>query len=406
MTGSPAATNPGTGHAGERDCPTCGQGRMQVFYRVAEVPTNSCILLETEAAAREWPKGEIALAACERCGFVANIAFDKALTEYSSRYEETQGFSPTFRKFHEQLAEELVQRHGLRGKRIVEIGCGKGEFLHLLCALGDNRGLGFDPAYVPARDQTLRGEQVEFVADYFSSRYRVEEADFVACKMTLEHILETGPFVHEIRQSVHGRDDTVVFIQVPEATRILGQCAFEDVYYEHCSYFTPASLATLMETHGFRVLRTDITYGDQYLTVEASYGGGPEPDLAARAREVGELQAMVASFPQRVADKMRRWRDDIRARAAAGQRILIWGSGSKGVAFLSSLGLDELIREAVDINPHRRGFFMPGGGQRIVSPEDLPALEPDYIVVMNAVYLDEIRAMLADKGLSPELAAL
>ncbi len=405
--GSPVSAGPSAADSlSERACPTCQGGQMRVFYRVAEVPSNSCILLETEAAARDWPKGEIALAACNRCGFVANIAFDKALTEYSARYEETQGFSPTFQKFHRELAEELVERHGLRGKRIVEIGCGKGEFLHLLCALGANRGLGFDPAFVPSRDQSLQGEQVEFIADYFSERYQVDEADFVACKMTLEHILETGSFVQEIRRSVHGRDDTVVFIQVPEATRILGQCAFEDVYYEHCSYFTPASLATLMEVHGFRVLRTDVTYGDQYLTVEACYGGGPEPDLVARAREVQALQAMVASFPQRVADKMRRWRDDVHARAAAGQRVMIWGSGSKGVAFLSSLGLDELIRHAVDINPHRQGFHMPGGGQRIVSPDELHELQPDYIIVMNAVYLDEIRSMLAEKGLAPELAAL
>ncbi|HHQ13887.1 MAG TPA: SAM-dependent methyltransferase, partial [Chromatiales bacterium] len=151
----------------ERLCPTCGEGRMRVFFEIEDVPTNSCILLETEEAARAWPRGRVALAFCGECGFVLNVAFDPALTEYSERYEETQGFSPTFQKFHRQLATELVERHGLKHKKIVEIGCGKGEFLHLLCSIGENSGLGFDPAYIADREQPVTGSDVQFVADYF-----------------------------------------------------------------------------------------------------------------------------------------------------------------------------------------------------------------------------------------------
>ena len=67
-----------------------------MFHEVANVPTNSCILLETRAEALAYPRGDIRLAFCPNCGFVFNAAFDQRLTEYSGRYEETQGFSPTF----------------------------------------------------------------------------------------------------------------------------------------------------------------------------------------------------------------------------------------------------------------------------------------------------------------------
>ena len=59
-----------------------------------------------------------------------------------------------------ELRDELrVSRHalreaykeGLRGKDIIEIGCGKGEFLLLLCEMGNNRGTGFDPGFVSER---------------------------------------------------------------------------------------------------------------------------------------------------------------------------------------------------------------------------------------------------------------
>jgi len=385
-------------------CPACELGEMEIFYRLESVPSNSCILLETPEAARSYPKGTIELGFCAECGFISNTAFDQRLTEYSGRYEETQGYSPTFRAFHEKLAKNLIDRHDLHGKRVVEIGCGKGEFLHMLCAYGDNRGLGFDPSYREDREQPIKGDDVEFVTDYFSESYEVDEADFVACKMTLEHIPRVKRFIASVRKAVHGHPDSVVFFQVPEAKRILSECAFEDIYYEHCSYFTPESLSLLFENIGFDVLGTDIEYGDQYLTVEARYGGNGE-ETSANV-ELSDLREMVRSFPARVRETIDRWRDDVASRHAKGQKVVLWGSGSKGVSFLTTLGLTDEIDAVVDINPNRQGYFMAGTGHRIVSPEQLAEIRPDYVVVMNRVYTDEIRRMLADLSLEPEIAAL
>jgi hypothetical protein len=35
------------------------------------------------------------------------------------------------------------------------------------------------------------------------------------------------------------RDDTAVFFETPDAKRVLAEGAFWDIYYEHCSYFSP-----------------------------------------------------------------------------------------------------------------------------------------------------------------------
>jgi hypothetical protein len=86
---------------------------------------------------------------------------------------------------------------------------------------------------------------------------------------------------------------------------------------------------------------------------------------------------------------------------------VIWGSGSKGVSFLTGVtGAAESVAYAVDINPYRRGYFMPGTGQEIVGPAQLSEIRPDVVVVMNSVYVPEIKAMLAELGLNPELHAL
>ena len=50
---------------------------------------------------------------------------------------------------------------------------------------------------------------------------------------------------------------------------------------------------------------------------------------------------------------------------------MIWGAGSKGVAFLSMLGVGDEVDYAVDVNPGKHGMFMPGTGHEIVSPNRL-----------------------------------
>ena len=85
---------------------------------------------------------------------------------------------------------------------------------------------------------------------------------------------------------------------------------------------------------------------------------------------------------------------------------MIWGAGSKGVGFLSTLGISDEIACAVDVNPAKHGMFMPGTGHEIVGPERLREVRPGLVVVMNPVYADEIRHDLEQLGVSAEVDAL
>jgi len=106
---------------------------MLVFYEVTNVPVNSVLLVTTRDEAVNFQTGDITLAACPHCGFISNITFDEKLTQYTARYEATQGYSPTFNKFHQALAQGLIDRYDLHGKDIIEIGCDKGDFITMLC---------------------------------------------------------------------------------------------------------------------------------------------------------------------------------------------------------------------------------------------------------------------------------
>jgi SAM-dependent methyltransferase len=374
---------------------------VSIFYEVEQVPAHSVLLMPTQAEALNYPRGEVALGFCRGCGFIFNAAFDPEMPEYSSRYEETQGFSPTFNAFHRDLAGRLIERHDLRGKEVIEIGCGKGEFLTLLCELGGNRGVGFDPAYVSERNRSEARDRITFIKDFYSEKYAHYRGDLICCKMTLEHIPRPAELVSVLRRSVGDRRDTVLFFQVPDVTRILREGAFWDVYYEHCSYFSPGSLARLFRRCGFDVLSLERAYGGQYLTIEGRPGDGASSGV--REDDLEDLARDVAHFSGEARRQVDTWRRTLRRFQQEGRRAVLWGSGSKGVAFLTTLGAREEIAYVVDINPYRNGTYMAGTGQKIVSPCFLREYRPDVVIAMNPVYREEILWDLRQMGLNPEL---
>ncbi len=210
---------------GQDRCPGCGGSGCRNIYSVADIPTNSCMLIPDREAALNVPTGDLELRFCPSCGFIFNGLWRHDATVYAKGYEETQAYSPTFNNFQRSIAEMLVERYGLRGKRILEIGCGKGEFLAMICEMGGNFGLGFDPGFVPGRFGEISNGHVEIVADYFDENTKVDPGDLICCKMTLEHISEVGQFIRNIRTLI-GQRETAVLFQIPDASRILDALAF------------------------------------------------------------------------------------------------------------------------------------------------------------------------------------
>ncbi len=384
-------------------CPSCGTPGMDVFYEVNQVPVHSVLLMNTREEALGYTKRDIALALCHVCGFISNIAFDASVHEYSAKYEETQGFSGTFNKFHRTLAQNLIDRHNLRNKDIIEIGCGKGEFLSMICELGNNRGVGFDPAYIPERNNSAAKDKITFITDFYSEKYTSYHADAVICKMTLEHIPDTEAFIKTVRRSIGDRFDTLVFFQIPDVTRVLKDIGFWDIYYEHCSYFSPGSLGRLFRKCGFDVLALGTEYDGQYLMIEAKPSKGTPTSPLPEENDLKSIHDDVENFSKNIGPTLERWRsilDDVRRE---GKKAVIWGGGSKGVAFLTTLHIENEIAYAVDINPYKHGTFMAGTGQEIVGPEFLKTYQPDVVIVMNPIYCDEIQKDLDKLGVKARL---
>lgn len=387
-------------------CPACGGSSTELFHEVRNVPVNSCILVPSREEAVGFGRGDLRLAFCSGCGFIWNTAFDRALAEYSGRYEETQGYSPRFVAFARDLAQDWIDRHGLRDRTVLEIGCGKGEFLQMLCEIGPNDGIGIDPSYHPDRLVGEATARMRFIQDFYSEAYSDLSADAVVCRHTLEHIPHVEEFVRSVRRALGDRHSTVVLFELPDVYRVLEEIAFWDIYYEHCSYFTLGSLTRLFRRAGFEPVRLSVEFDDQYLILEAFPTDSPSSAYLAGEDDLEATGKAVRRFAQEYPATINRWKSELHELSSAGRKVVIWGAGSKGVSYLTTLGVVDEIPYAVDVNPHKHGMFMAGTGQEIVSPDFLRSYQPDDVVVMNPIYVDEITAMLRDLGLDPEVRAV
>jgi C-methyltransferase C-terminal domain len=122
-----------------------------------------------------------------------------------------------------------------------------------------------------------------------------------------------------------------------------------------------------------------------------------------------ELQALsrrVASFEECYRNKLDLWNRELDRLCEKGSRIVVWGAGSKGISFLNVVKAADEIRYVVDINPYKQKKYVVGTGQQIIAPEFLREYQPDTVVVLNPIYLDEIRHDLQRIGVPAKLVAV
>ena len=382
------------------DCPSCGATCSGAFFVLPGAPVVCNVLCDSAAQARAVPHGDIRLVVCPSCGLVFNEAFDPDAIKYSGEYENALHFSAVFREHESWLVRTLVEEMGVRDALVAEIGCGDGHFLGALCEAGDNRGVGFDPAFDEARHASSLHRRVRVTAEHFdASKLAGERLGAVCCRHVLEHIPVPRPFVQGLREQLES-PETVVCFEVPSAMQVLRSRGFWDVLYEHCTYYAPVSMRRLFGSVGFPVTRCEHRYGEQFLCLFANPGDA-ERGSAGDEAEVAEVTELAGAFGRAFEVARDAWRERLLAMEGP---VVVWGAGTKGVMFLAAMGeAAERVDRVVDLNPRKHRKLTVGTARPIVGPEDLRSLRPKAILVMNPAYRDEIAEQARALGLEAEV---
>lgn len=371
-------------------CPLCASECLTPFLERKQVPVHQNLLLPTAEAARRIRRGDLRLAACLGCGFVTNTAYDAALMAYGGDYDNDQTWSAYFEAYVDGLIGELIEE-GVKGKRVLEIGCGKGYFLRRLCERGGNEGFGVDASYVGP--EHLLGGRVTFIRDFYRESHGAFRPDVVVCRHLIEHVPDPVGLLRSVRRTIGERTDVRAYCETPELQWILNNVVVQDFFYEHCSYFTADSLTFAFEAAGFSMARVSHVFSGQYLWAEGVAGTSTH-SAQDRAAAAGTLAQSLGVYGRRQADALRAWDAKLRSLRARAP-LAVWGAGAKGVTFLNLLDPDALLVDCVvDVSPRKQGCFIPGTGHPVVAPADLASRAIRNVLLMNANYEAEVRTAL------------
>jgi SAM-dependent methyltransferase len=387
-------------------CPVCSSHKVEIFIEIPQIPVYCNLLYTSREEALSARRADMKLGFCDDCGHVYNQAFNADLMDYTQYYENSLHFSPHFQQYAEKLADRLIERHKLFERDIIEIGCGDGFFLSLLCEKGNNRGVGFDPSAVPEFDITDKKRAITFIRDYYSDRFADYKADMICCRHVLEHAPDPLRFLRDIRRAIGNRRGTTVYFEVPNVLFTLRDLGIWDLIYEHRSYFSSTSLEYLFNATGFGVKDISETFNGQFIGLVAISKLNLSQEAKQIIEKVQALMEYIDRFSVVFHSKMTEWQDRLEEWRGKNKKVVLWGAGSKGATFLNFLHVDDQIRYVVDINPRKNDRFIAGTGQRIKPARFLCEYRPDKIIVMNPVYLEEIGQTVANLNVRAEVVAV
>jgi len=335
--------------------------------------------------------GNVTLMQNDNLDLVVNATFEKEKLNYDDAYDNSQGNSIAFRK-HLSNVLNLLKARVQPGSLLVDLGCGKGEFVELAQSDGWFKAIGFDTTYT--------GQNPSIEKRYLNENDRIK-ADIVVLRHVLEHIARPHEFLNLIR-TVFG--NTLIYIEVPDFGWIKRNQAFFDITYEHVNYFSGKSLSRMFDD---KFLVNETTFEGQYLSflshiqnvsdnfdIEYCSGNWAHVPFDSLFPNLNQKLKEITYMLQNV------------------DRIVVWGAATKGTLFIhhcmKNIQIMQKLYCAVDNNPKKQGKFIAGTGIKICSPNFIiNEIRPsDLLIITNPNYSTEIINLFKKDDANPKFLIL
>jgi hypothetical protein len=390
-------------------CPLCANAVDNLTLESRRnVPTLQNITFSSAEDARQFRSGNLEIVWCRACGLIWNAAFDASAVVYDKSYNNDVAKSAYYAKHLEAIAERVIGAVPLdRPIRLVEVGCGSGDFLRLVVERAAGRcqsATGFDPS---SSDAGQLPAPIVIHREHFgpASLARLPSAANVICsRHTIEQVPDPKAFMATLAAPVIADSRIRLLLEGPDADWILRHLAFQDFSYERFWLFAPAPMRRLLAAFGLDCT-IETVYDGQYMWVDAVRAGQRSPSGAPENDETTRLQ-LALTYIEKSQTLLAKWRDYVDERTKDGP-VALWGASSKGVTFshlLAQAGAG--IDCAIDLNPAKQGRFMPVTAVPIVAPETAMKGGVETVVIMNPNYRAEITAIAAQMGWNPKFADL
>ena len=352
-------------------CRVCGHALFdEPLLRFDNMPAIAQLLPREQDLARD--RG-VALRVCQ-CAGCGLVQLDSQPVPYFREVIRAAGFSEEMKAFRRAQVREWSERHGLRGRKVIEVGCGRGEYLSLLAEL-DLQAFGIEHSESAVATCRASGLNVAygFIDD---DAARLEHAPFDGFVMLafLEHLPDPNSMLRGIARNLTAR--AVGLVEVPNFDMILREQLFSEFMTDHLLYFTQRTLASTLEMNGLEVLDVRPVWHDYILSAS----------VRKRARlDTGGFAAGEARIRGEIDRYLRRHGE---------RQVAVWGAGHQAFAVMSMMGLGGRVRYVVDSAPFKQGRYTPVSHLPIVAPDALKRDPVSAVIVMAGSYSDEVAALI------------
>jgi|GEM_PF-140789 SAM-dependent methyltransferase len=378
-------------------CPVCSSKSVTDLYNIA-VPVLQNKVFNKKEDATISPKGDICLTSCSNCGFAFNSTFDNSILVYDTDYDNSVP-SNLFVQYYHSIAEYLYKKYNLKDGVLYDVGCGKGTFLKILCEkYPDVKAIGIDPSY---EGELQYAPNLLFIQDFFEAKYAEEKPSLVISRHVFEHIEQPVDFLKIIADALKKYTNVPFYIEVPDLTWIVKNEAFWDICYEHCNYFSPAALQTMVKLANAEFDKVTPGFNDQYLWCEGILNSTKQFE-AVEGKKHTDFIASLSKFTSGISSLKSNSATMLKEYKEKGYKTVIWGMATKGVEYCNIIDAgNTMIDYCIDVNTNKQNKFIPFTGHKIQSPDILINVKGDLLVIiMNTNYQSEIKQFISDNKLA------
>ncbi|MFA5095787.1 MAG: methyltransferase domain-containing protein [Candidatus Omnitrophota bacterium] len=309
---------------------------------------------------------------CEACGLVQ---LKNPPVPYYREVIRAVGVSREMRAFRKKQFAEFVKKYSLKNKKVVEIGCGRGDYLALMRQAGTD-AYGLEYSLESVRHCLKNGLKASrgFIRTGGSAGPIQAPFDAFFMLSFLEHLPDPNAALRGIHK--HLREGGSGLVEVPNFDMILRDKLFSEFIPDHLLYFTGQTLRTALELNGFAVIEMNEVWHDYIIS--AVVRKRPRTDLSGFRQQQAMIKGEIERYIRRFKEK----------------RVAVWGAGHQALALLSLANLSGKIKYVVDSAGFKQGKFTPATHIRILSPEALKQDPVDAVIVMAASYSDEVARII------------
>ena len=302
---------------------------------------------------------------CISCGL---IQLENAPVSYYKEVIRAAAFSEEMRGFRVDQFKQFVKKYSLQEKKVVEIGCGKGEFLSLMKKAGtDAYGIEYsDESVQYCLENNLKVEKLYIEKEDDQIQHGPFDCFFIM--NFFEHLPDPNTVLKSLYKNLSA--DGLGLIEVPNFDMILKNNLFSEFINDHLFYFTKDTLKLTLELNGFEIIECNEIWYDYIIS--AVVKKRPKTDLT---NFVGH-QAKIKHQLQEYINKH--------------EKIAVYGAGHQSLAVISLAEIGDKISYVVDDATFKQGKYTPASHIPIVSNDHLISDPVDAIIIMAASYSDEV----------------